>query len=115
VCLQHQQTAGTIDASIDAPTSALADTGDATAKQVAEPESRDLILARQYISHGIERGASQLAVFKKGNRRKPIVGRVVGAGLVDEITDRPYVGGGGGDGRAHYTERRTPRPIARSF
>ncbi|WP_072389337.1 DUF3363 domain-containing protein [Hyphomicrobium sp. CS1BSMeth3] len=53
---------------------------------------------------GIERQPGQLAVFEKGERNTAVVGRVVGVGLVDEITDRQYVVVDGVDGRIHYAE-----------
>jgi type IV secretory pathway VirD2 relaxase len=61
-------------------------------------------MERALAAAGIERGAGQLAVFEKGDRRTPVVGRVVGVGLVDEITDRQYVVVDGVDGRVHYAE-----------
>jgi hypothetical protein len=45
-----------------------------------------------------------MVVFERGDRKVPVVGRVVGVGLVDEITDRQYVVVDGVDGRVHYAE-----------
>jgi type IV secretory pathway VirD2 relaxase len=53
---------------------------------------------------GIERGGTQLAVFERGRRETPVIGRVIAVGLVDEITDRQYVIVDGTDGRVHYAE-----------
>ena len=53
---------------------------------------------------GIERGGTQLAVFERGRRETPVIGKVVAVGLVDEITDRQYVIVDGADGRVHYAE-----------
>ena len=53
---------------------------------------------------GIERGGTQLAVFERGRRETPVVGKVVAVGLVDEITDRQYAIVDGADGRVHYAE-----------
>ncbi len=53
---------------------------------------------------GIERQPGQLALFEKGDRKVPVVGRVISGGLVDEITDRQYVIVDGADGRVHYAE-----------
>jgi type IV secretory pathway VirD2 relaxase len=53
---------------------------------------------------GIERGGTQLAVFERGRRDTPAIGKVVAVGLVDEITDRQYVVVDGVDGRVHYAE-----------
>ena len=43
-----------------------------------------------------------------------MVGRVVGVGLVDEITDRQYVVVDGADGRVHYAEPRAPQRRCRA-
>ena len=53
---------------------------------------------------GIERGGTRLAVFERGRRDTPVIGKVVAVGLVDEITDRQYVIVDGTDGRVHYAE-----------
>jgi type IV secretory pathway VirD2 relaxase len=53
---------------------------------------------------GIERGAADLAVFERGTRNAPVIGKVAGVGRVDEITDRSWVVIDALDGRAHYAE-----------
>ncbi len=53
---------------------------------------------------GIERGAADLAVFERGTRKAPVIGKVAGVGMVDEITDRSWVVIDALDGRAHYAE-----------
>ena len=53
---------------------------------------------------GIERGAAELAVFERGTRKAPVIGKVAGVGIVDEITDRSWVVIDALDGRAHYAE-----------
>jgi hypothetical protein len=53
---------------------------------------------------GIERGAAAMALFERGPRKAPLVGKVVGVGLVDEITDRTWVVVDAVDGRVHYAE-----------
>ena len=53
---------------------------------------------------GLERGGTQLAVFERGRRETPVIGKVIAVGLVDEITDRQYVIVDGSDGRVHYAE-----------
>jgi type IV secretory pathway VirD2 relaxase len=58
---------------------------------------------------GIERGP-QLAVFERGRRTAPVIGKVIAIGLVDEITDRQYVIVDGADGRVHYAELGRLRP-----
>ncbi|MFT3819575.1 MAG: relaxase/mobilization nuclease and DUF3363 domain-containing protein [Rubrivivax sp.] len=49
-------------------------------------------------------GAQQreLAVFTPGEAAQPVVGRVVGKGLADELQERGYLVLDGIDGRAHY-------------
>jgi hypothetical protein len=59
---------------------------------------------------GIERGRPQLAVFERGRRAAPVIGKVIAVGLVDEITDRQYVIVDGADGRVHYAELGRLRP-----
>jgi hypothetical protein len=62
---------------------------------------------------GIDRGATSIALFAKGERSAPLVGKVVGVGMVDEITDRTWVVIDAVDGRAHYAElgRLNPRDV----
>jgi type IV secretory pathway VirD2 relaxase len=59
---------------------------------------------------GIERAGTHLAVFERGRRQTPVVGRTIAVGLVDEISDRHYVIVDGTDGRAHYAELGRLRP-----
>jgi hypothetical protein len=62
---------------------------------------------------GIERGAADLAVFERGTRKVPLIGKVAGVGMIDEITDRSWVVIDAVDGRAHYAElgRLTPSEV----
>ena len=53
---------------------------------------------------GIDRGAAAMALFERGPRKTPLIGKVVGVGLVDEITDRTWVVVDAVDGRVHYAE-----------
>jgi type IV secretory pathway VirD2 relaxase len=65
---------------------------------------------------GIERAAASLALFERGPRRAPLIGKVVGVGLVDEISDRTWVVVDAVDGRralrrvGQATGRRGARP-----
>ncbi len=61
----------------------------------------------------IERGAADLAVFERGTRKAPLIGKIAGVGMVDEITDRSWVVIDAVDGRAHYAElgRLTPSEV----
>jgi type IV secretory pathway VirD2 relaxase len=53
---------------------------------------------------GIDRAASAMALFEKKPRKVPLIGKVVGVGIVDEITDRSWVIVDAVDGRVHYAE-----------
>jgi len=53
---------------------------------------------------GIERAAASMALFERGPRKAPLIGKVVGVGLVDEISDQTWVVIDAVDGRVHYAE-----------
>ena len=53
---------------------------------------------------GIDRGAAAMALFERGPRKVPLIGKVVGVGMVDEITDRTWVVVDAVDGRVHYAD-----------
>ena len=53
---------------------------------------------------GIDRSAAAMALFERGPRKTPLIGRVVGVGLVDEISDHTWVVVDAADGRVHYAE-----------
>ena len=53
---------------------------------------------------GIDRAAAAMALFERGPRKVPLIGKVLGVGLVDEITDRTWVVVDGIDGRVHYAD-----------
>jgi type IV secretory pathway VirD2 relaxase len=53
---------------------------------------------------GIDRGAAAMALFERGPRKVPLIGKVVGIGMVDEITDRTWVVVDAVDGRVHYAD-----------
>jgi type IV secretory pathway VirD2 relaxase len=53
---------------------------------------------------GLDRGAAALALFERGPRKAPLVGRVLGTGQVDEMTERTWVVIDAADGRVHYAE-----------
>jgi type IV secretory pathway VirD2 relaxase len=62
------------------------------------------MMQRALADAGLDRAATQLAVFERGRRQTPVAGQVIAVGLVDEITDRHYVIVDGADGRVHYAE-----------
>src|SRR5262249_32788728 len=53
---------------------------------------------------GIDRGAAALALFERGARKAPLIGKVVGVGVTDDISDRTWVVIDAADGRIHYAE-----------
>jgi hypothetical protein len=53
---------------------------------------------------GIDRGAAAIALFERGPRKTPLIGKVIGVGMVDEITDRTWVVVDALDGRVHYAD-----------
>jgi type IV secretory pathway VirD2 relaxase len=53
---------------------------------------------------GIDRSAAAMALFERGPRKVPLIGKVVGIGMVDEITDRTWVVVDAVDGRVHYAD-----------
>ena len=61
---------------------------------------------------GIDRAASAMALFEKKPRKVPLIGKVVGVGLVDELTDRTWVIVDAVDGRVHYAELGRLKPDA---
>ncbi|MEY9148696.1 relaxase/mobilization nuclease RlxS [Bradyrhizobium elkanii] len=69
-------------------------------------ERGDIIktMHREMAAAGISRAAGEYAIFdpQQGNRR--LIGRVVGEGFADELTERRYVVIDGVDGRTHYAE-----------
>jgi type IV secretory pathway VirD2 relaxase len=53
---------------------------------------------------GIDRNAAAMALFERGPRKAPLIGKVIGVGMVDEITDRTWVVIDAVDGRVHYAD-----------
>jgi type IV secretory pathway VirD2 relaxase len=53
---------------------------------------------------GIDRGTAAMALFERGPRKVPLIGKVIGVGMVDEITDRTWVVVDAVDGRVHYAD-----------
>ncbi|MHC2313083.1 type IV secretory pathway VirD2 relaxase [Bradyrhizobium diazoefficiens] len=69
-------------------------------------ERGDIIktMHREMAAAGVSRAAGDYTIFdpKQGNRR--LIGRIVGEGFADELTERRYVVIDGVDGRTHYAE-----------
>jgi len=62
-------------------------------------ERGDIVRAMQRVLGAQQR---EMAVFTPGETAQPVVGRVVGKGLADELQERGYLVLDGIDGRAHY-------------
>jgi hypothetical protein len=73
-------------------------------RQLGERADKFKMMQRALKEAGIDRGAVGMALFERGPRKAPLIGKVVGVGLVDEITDRTWVVLDAVDGRVHYAE-----------
>jgi type IV secretory pathway VirD2 relaxase len=73
-------------------------------RQLGERADKFKMMQRALKEAGIDRAAASMALFERGPRKAPLVGKVVGVGLVDEITDRTWVVVDAVDGRVHYAE-----------
>src|SRR5262245_42028331 len=73
-------------------------------RQLGERADKFKMMQRALKEAGIERSAPSMALFERRPRKAPLIGKVVGVGLVDEITDRAWVVVDAVDGRAHYDE-----------
>lgn len=76
-------------------------------------ERGDIIrtLQRALGARGLARAAADLAVHDAAPLSGPLVGRVAGRGLSDELRDRHYLIVDGADGRAHYVEIGTGKAV----
>ncbi len=73
-------------------------------RQLGERADKFKMMQRALKEAGIERSAAAMALFEHGPRKVPLVGKVVGVGMVDEITDRTWVIIDAVDGRVHYAD-----------
>jgi type IV secretory pathway VirD2 relaxase len=73
-------------------------------RQLGDRADKFKMMQRALKEAGIDRGAAGMALFERGPRKAPLIGKVVGVGLVDEITDRTWVVVDAVDGRVHYAE-----------
>ena len=73
-------------------------------RQLGERADKFKMMQRALKEAGIERAAASMALFERGPRKAPLIGKVVGIGLVDEITGRTWVVVDAVDGRVHYAE-----------
>lgn len=77
---------------------------DGKLRRLGERADKIKMMQRALAEAGLDRSAAGYALFDRGTRRQPLVGKVVGIGFVDEITDRHYVVVDGADARVHYVE-----------
>ena len=73
-------------------------------RQLGQRADKFKMMQRALQEAGIERSAAAMALFERCPRKTPLVGKVVGVGLVDEISDHTWVVIDAMDGRAHYAE-----------
>lgn len=73
-------------------------------RQLGERADKFKMMQRALQEAGIDRGAAAMALFERGPRKSPLIGKVVGVGLVDEISDQTWVVVDAVDGRVHYAE-----------
>jgi type IV secretory pathway VirD2 relaxase len=85
---------------------------DVKLQQLGERADKFKMMQRALREAGIDRAAAALALFEKAPRKTPLIGNIVGVGLVDEIADRSWVIVDAVDGRFHYAElgRLKPTP-----
>jgi type IV secretory pathway VirD2 relaxase len=73
-------------------------------RRLGERADKFKMMQRALREAGIDRAATSIALFTRAQRKTPLIGKVVGVGLIDEITDRTWVVVDAIDGRAHYAE-----------
>lgn len=85
---------------------------EAKLRLLGERADKFKMMQRALTVAGIDRAASALALFEKGPRKHPLVGKIVGVGMVDEITDHTWVVLDAVDGRVHYADLGRLKPDA---
>jgi type IV secretory pathway VirD2 relaxase len=73
-------------------------------RQLGDRADKFKMMQRALKEAGIDRSAAAMALFERGPRKAPLIGTIVGVGLVDEITDRTWIVVDAIDGRVHYAE-----------
>jgi hypothetical protein len=73
-------------------------------RSLAERGDIMVTMNRVMRAHGIDRPAGDFGIFSGARKSGPVIGRVVEAGIADEMTDRKYLVVDGIDGRIHYAE-----------
>ena len=77
---------------------------DTKLRRLGERADKIKMMQRALADAGMDRSAAAYALFDRGTRKQPLLGKVVGVGFVDEITDRHCVVVDGADARVHYIE-----------
>ncbi|MBU2580904.1 MAG: DUF3363 domain-containing protein [Alphaproteobacteria bacterium] len=85
---------------------------DGKLRRLGERADKIKMMQRALAEFGLQRAPGTLAVFDRGSRNAPLIGKVVGTGLIDEISDRSWVVVDGMDGRVHYVELGRLKPEA---
>lgn len=81
-------------------------------RQLGDRADKFKMMQRALKEAGIERSAAAMALFERGPRKAPLIGKVVGVGMVDEITDSTWIIIDADDGRVHYAELGRLKPEA---
>lgn len=79
-------------------------------RQLGDRADKIKMMQRALDAVGLERAPGTYAIFDRGTRKEPLVGKVVGTGLVDEISDRSWLVVDATDGRVHYIEAGRLKP-----
>ena len=80
-------------------------------RQLGDRADKFKMMQRALKEAGIDRAAASMALFEKQPRKVPLIGKVVGVGMVDEITDRTWVVVDAVDGRVHYADLGRLKPV----
>lgn len=75
-----------------------------TLRQMGDRGDKMRIMQQVMRTHGIDRPAGEFAIFDGAKKRAPVIGRVIEAGIADELSERRYLIVDGIDGRLHYAE-----------
>lgn len=73
-------------------------------RQLGERDDIMKTMQRVLKQAGIDRGATDYAVFDASNSDSKIIGKIVGIGFSNELQDQHYVVVDGTDGKLHYAE-----------
>ncbi|NOT71873.1 MAG: DUF3363 domain-containing protein [Hyphomicrobium sp.] len=79
-------------------------------RQLGDRADKIKMMQRALDTVGLERSPGTYAIFDRGTRKEPLLGKVVGTGLVDEISDRSWLVVDATDGRVHYVEAGRLKP-----